>query len=54
VLDEAIAAAKKASGYDPEILKLGRDLYYAKRDAVPADALERARIALAAALEIQS
>jgi enoyl-CoA hydratase/carnithine racemase len=54
VLDKAVAAAEKASNYDPGILKLGRDLYYGMRGAAPADALERARVALAAALEIQS
>jgi len=52
VLDTAVAAAEKASGYDPEILKLGRDLYYGMRGAAPADALEQARVALAAALAI--
>jgi enoyl-CoA hydratase/carnithine racemase len=54
VLDKAVAAAEKASSYDPEILKLGRDLYYGMRGAAPADALEQARVALAAALEVKS
>lgn len=52
VLDKAIAAAEKASGHDPQILKLGRDLYYGMRGAAPSDALEQARVALAAALDI--
>src|SRR4051794_27608506 len=31
VLERAIAVAEQASGYDPEILRLGRDLYYNMR-----------------------
>jgi enoyl-CoA hydratase/carnithine racemase len=54
VLDKAIAAAEKASGHDPQILKLGRDLYYGMRGAGPAEALEQARVALEAALEVKS
>jgi enoyl-CoA hydratase/carnithine racemase len=54
VLDKAVAAAEKASSYNPEILKLGRDLYYGMRSAAPADALEQARVALAAALEVHA
>jgi enoyl-CoA hydratase/carnithine racemase len=54
VLDKAVAAAEKASSYNPEILRLGRDLYYGMRGADPAEALEQARVALAAALEVRS
>ena len=54
VLDMAVAAAEKASSYDPEMLRLGRDLYYGMRGAAPAEALEQARVALAAALEVQA
>ena len=53
VLDKAVEAAEKACGHDPEILKLGRDLYYGMRGADPADALEQARVALTAALEVR-
>jgi enoyl-CoA hydratase/carnithine racemase len=54
VLDKAVATAEKASSYDPKILKLGRDLYYGMRGAAPGDALEQARVALTAALEVQT
>ncbi len=51
VLETAIAAAEKASSYDPAIVRLGRDLYYDTRNATPEQAFERARSALARALE---
>ena len=54
VLDKAVEAAEKASGYDPEILKLGRDLYYGMRGAEPDVALAQAQVALAKALEARS
>lgn len=51
VLDKALDAAEKASAHDPQMLRLGRDLYYGMRGAEPDAAMEQARIALAAALE---
>jgi len=51
VLDRAIEVVKKISQYNPEMLRLGRDLYYSMRGTVPEHALEQARVALAAALK---
>lgn len=53
VLEQAVAAAEKASSYNPDMVRLGRDLYYAMRAVAPANALEQARVALAAALEVE-
>jgi enoyl-CoA hydratase/carnithine racemase len=53
VLDKAIEAAEKASGHNPEILKLGRDLYYGMRGTEPDVALAQAQVALAKALAVQ-
>src|SRR2546421_12364867 len=50
VLERAIAVADHASAYNPDILRLGRDLYYTMRGLSPAQALEESRFALAAAL----
>ena len=50
VLPRAIALAEQASAYDPEIVALGRNLYYETRAARPPEALEDARRALLAAL----
>ncbi|MEJ0076918.1 MAG: enoyl-CoA hydratase/isomerase family protein [Alphaproteobacteria bacterium] len=50
VLDRAIASAEHASAHNPDILRLGRDLYYNMRGLGPAQALEESRFALAAAL----
>jgi enoyl-CoA hydratase/carnithine racemase len=50
VLDRAIELAERASSYNPEIVKLGRDLYYNLRGAKPDDAFTESRIALLAAL----
>jgi enoyl-CoA hydratase/carnithine racemase len=50
VLERAIAIAEQASAHDPDILRLGRDLYYNMRGLSPAQALEESRFALAAAL----
>jgi enoyl-CoA hydratase/carnithine racemase len=52
VLERAIEVAEKVSNHNPEMLKMGRDLYYGMRGAATADALEQARVALATALEI--
>jgi len=50
VLERAITIAEQASGHNPDILRLGRDLYYNMRGLLPAQALEESRFALAAAL----
>jgi enoyl-CoA hydratase/carnithine racemase len=50
VLARAVALAEHASRYNPEIVALGRGLYYETRAARPTEALEYARRALLAAL----
>jgi len=50
VLERAIAVAERASAYNPDILRLGRDLYYTMHGLSSAQALEESRFALAAAL----
>jgi enoyl-CoA hydratase/carnithine racemase len=50
VLDRAIEIAEQAASHRPEIVALGRDLYYRMRGAAPEKALEDAREALLAAL----
>lgn len=50
VLDRAVAMAEMAARTDPNILMLGRDLYYGMRAASPAEALDHARAALGSAL----
>jgi enoyl-CoA hydratase/carnithine racemase len=50
VLPRAIEIVEAASGGNPDILMLGRDLYYATRGVSPAEALDKARFALGAAL----
>jgi enoyl-CoA hydratase/carnithine racemase len=50
VLARAVVIAEQTSSYDPEIVALGRGLYYGTRAARPAEALEEARRALLAAL----
>jgi len=50
VLARAVAIAEQASQHNPDILRLGRDLYYNMRGMSPAQALEESRFALAAAL----
>jgi enoyl-CoA hydratase/carnithine racemase len=50
VLREAIAAVEQAACGNPDVLALGRDLYYAMRGMSPAEALDQSRFALAAAL----
>ena len=49
VLSRAVALAEEASGYNPEIVALGRGLYYETR-ARPNEAMAAARQALLAAL----
>jgi enoyl-CoA hydratase/carnithine racemase len=50
VLARAIALAEQASSYDPEIVALGRGLYYDTRAVRPPEALQEARRALLVAL----
>jgi enoyl-CoA hydratase/carnithine racemase len=50
VLSRAVALADEASAHDPEIVALGRDLYYGTRVAPPSEAMQAARQALLAAL----
>ena len=50
VLERAVEIGGRASGYNPTILRLGRDLYYNMRNLGPAQALEESRFALLAAL----
>jgi enoyl-CoA hydratase/carnithine racemase len=45
--------AEAASGHNPDILMLGRDLYYGMRGASPSEALDQSRYALGAALAAQ-
>jgi enoyl-CoA hydratase/carnithine racemase len=52
VLARAVALAAEASAYDPEIVALGRGLYYETRAARPAEAMAAARKALLAALAV--
>jgi enoyl-CoA hydratase/carnithine racemase len=54
VLDRAIRMADAASaGHNPDILMLGRDLYYGMRGEGPSEALDQSRFALGAALSAQ-
>jgi enoyl-CoA hydratase/carnithine racemase len=50
VLDRAIELAKHAASHNPEVLSLGRDLYYRLRGVDPVEALKDARATLLAAL----
>jgi len=50
VLQRAVEIAERAAAHPPEIVALGRDLYYRLRGAPAAQALEDARQALLAAL----
>jgi enoyl-CoA hydratase/carnithine racemase len=50
VLPRAIEAVERAADGDPDILRLGRDLYYTMRGLSPSDALDQSRLALVAAL----
>lgn len=50
VLPRAIEAVERAADGNPEILALGRDLYYAMRGLSPSEALDQSCVALVAAL----
>jgi enoyl-CoA hydratase/carnithine racemase len=50
VLPRAIEAVECAADGNPDILRLGRELYYAIRGLSPAEAMERSRLALVEAL----
>ena len=51
VLERAIELAASTRHANPDIIGIGRDLYYATRCATPYDAGEQARFALVAALK---
>lgn len=51
VLERAIELAASTRHSNPDIISIGRDLYYDTRCAAPRDANERARFALVAALK---
>ena len=54
VLERAIQVADASSrGHNPDILMLGRDLYYSMRGDGPSEALDQSRFALGAALAAQ-
>jgi enoyl-CoA hydratase/carnithine racemase len=53
VLDRAVETAEGACGYNPDIVMLGRDLYYGMRGLGPSEALGKSRFALGAALAAQ-
>jgi enoyl-CoA hydratase/carnithine racemase len=50
VLSRAIETVERATRGDPDVLALGRDLYYSSRGVAPTEALGMARFALGAAL----
>jgi hypothetical protein len=50
VLQEAIRMATTASSYNSDVVMLGRDLYYNMRGVGPAEAVDKSRFALLAAL----
>ncbi|MDX3969191.1 MAG: enoyl-CoA hydratase/isomerase family protein [Bradyrhizobium sp.] len=49
-VSRSIEAVEAASRGNPDILTIGRDLYYAMRGVSPAEALDKARFALGSAL----
>ena len=51
MLERAIELAASTRHANPDIISIGRDLYYDTRGATPHDANERARFALVAALK---
>lgn len=51
VLARAVELAASTAGYNPDIVSLGRDLYYNTRCSNPAEAVEQSRFALVAALK---
>jgi hypothetical protein len=51
VLERAIELAASTRHANPDIISIGRDLYYDTRGETPHDANERARFALVAALK---
>jgi enoyl-CoA hydratase/carnithine racemase len=53
VLERAVALAETACGGDPDVIMLGRDLYYSMRGVGPVEALEQSRFALGSALAAQ-
>ena len=53
VVERAVELALQASRYNPEIVALGRNLYYRTRGLEPCAALDAAREALLAALDVK-
>ena len=51
VLPRAIAAVERTRSINPNVLMLGRDLFYALRGVSPGEGMEKARFALGAALK---
>lgn len=51
VLDRAVELAASTAAYNPDIVSLGRDLYYNTRCSNPAEAIEQSRYALVGALK---
>ena len=54
VVARAVEAVDKATRGSPEVLMLGRDLYYAMRGLNPTEAIDKARFALGAALSARA
>jgi len=54
VLSHAIEFVERVTHGNPDILMLGRDLYYAMRGVNPTEAIDMARLALGAALSARS
>ena len=52
VLESAAELARSMRGANPDIISIGRGLYYATRCAAPDDAGQKARSALLAALKV--
>ena len=50
VVREAVEAVEEASRGNPDVIMLGRDLYYGMRGVGPVEALQQSRFALGAAL----
>lgn len=51
ILPRAVELASCTASLNPDVVSLGRDLYYNTRCANPAEAIEQSRFALAAALK---
>ncbi|MCP4561729.1 MAG: enoyl-CoA hydratase/isomerase family protein [Bosea sp.] len=54
VVAQAVWAVEQANSGNPDVLALGRDLYYTMRGLSPAEALDKSRFALGSALGARS